>query len=58
MLHTGSALSLRLEYVKQEAAGSEDMLSFYRQVASLGMLLKLGETMMQLKPSGRVYLNH
>lgn len=51
-LNTGSAFNPRLKYMKKKAGHSE--LGFYRHVVPLGMLLKLGKTMMQLEPSGRI----
>lgn len=54
MLHIGSAFNPRCKYMKKKAGHSEDVLGFYREVVPLGMLLQLGETMMQLEPSGRI----
>lgn len=40
--------------MKKKAGCSEDMLGVYREVVALGILPKLGETMMELEPSGRL----
>lgn len=53
-LHTGSAFNPRSEYIKKKAGHIEDMLGFYRQVVPWSMLLKLGETRVQLESSGRI----
>lgn len=57
MLHTESAFNPRSEYMKKKAGHGEDTLGFYRQVVSLGMLPKLGETTMKLEPSGRISID-